>query len=164
MKNYWSNVITAMNVSFYHHISFLTHSSSKEIKHFGFYWIALGDAKITAITTKPVDVKPPMSTTSDEKCSCDENARDGKGSIFEKDAEQLIEFEDELHNTVYVWYVCKQYLAFCWFFLPAKLELFYLIGKNHRDVNVETFQHMPLKLLKCFGAYHVINARIIIQL
>lgn len=70
----------------------------------GFHLLALGDVKIPAITTKPVDVKPSTTTTSDEKCSCEENGRDGKGSIFEKDAEQLIEFEDELHNTVYVWY------------------------------------------------------------
>lgn len=83
------------------------HSSSKKKKQniLVFSWIALGDVKIPAITTKPVDMKPSMSTTSDENCSCDENGRDGKDSIFEKDAEQLIEFEDELHNTVYVWYV-----------------------------------------------------------
>lgn len=62
--------------------------------------LALSDVKITAITTKPVDVKPSMV---DETCSCDENGREGKGSIFENDAEQLIEFEDELHNTIYVW-------------------------------------------------------------
>lgn len=73
----------------------------------------MGDVKIPAITTKPVELKPSMSTTSDEKCSCDESERNGKDSIFEKDAEQLIEFEDELHNTVYVWYVCFFLFFFC---------------------------------------------------
>lgn len=114
-----------------------------------FIAIALGEVKITAITTKPVDSKPSTSTTTDEKCSCDENGHDEKGSIFEKDAEQLIEFEDELHNIVYVWYVYNRCFFFSFFGkckpqrLQIKTILFYRqepTGRQRRDIPTHAYK------------------------
>lgn len=69
---------------------------------------ALGvEAKIPPGIVKPTETKPPVkekeSAPSDQNCSCDSGSRES--SFSDADAEQLIEFEDELHNTVYVSYV-----------------------------------------------------------
>lgn len=39
---------------------------------------------------------------TDQSCNCDGEDRSSKSSFSDSEAEQLIEFEDELHNTVYV--------------------------------------------------------------
>lgn len=59
------------------------------------------EAKIPPSLTKEVKAKEKQDTTLESGCSCDEDGRD-RIKFSGEDAEQLIEFEDELHNTVYV--------------------------------------------------------------
>lgn len=74
--------------------------------HFSFLQcIALGVEdkilpSIPGTDTKPAKEKEEEKETKDSSCSC--AADDGKSKFSETEAEQLIEFEDALHNTVYV--------------------------------------------------------------
>lgn len=66
---------------------------------------ALGpDSKIPPSVLKPNEVKQPAKEKDiyDSSCSCDGEDGRERTIISDEDAEQLIEFEDELHNTVYV--------------------------------------------------------------
>lgn len=73
--------------------------------------LALGEeSKIPIGIQKTAEIKPPIKEKDGgiaEECSCDDDhGRKKEESQFsDTDAEQLIEFEDELHNTVYVRYV-----------------------------------------------------------
>lgn len=66
----------------------------------------LGTEQIVPPIAKQNEVKPLIKDKDSEPesgCSCD--GIDGKSdriNFSNEDAEQLIEFEDELHNTVYV--------------------------------------------------------------
>lgn len=55
---------------------------------------------IPSSETKPAKEKDEDKDSKDSSCSC--AADDGKSKFSETEAEQLIEFEDALHNTVYV--------------------------------------------------------------
>lgn len=76
-----------------------------ELTDFYFYITALGVEdkilpSIPSSETKPAKEKEEDKETKDSSCSC--AAEDGKSKFSETEAEQLIEFEDALHNTVYV--------------------------------------------------------------
>lgn len=70
---------------------------------------ALGvDDKILPAIPSSNEAKSPKDKdddkeSSDSTCSC--AAEDGKSKFSDTEAEQLIEFEDALHNTVYVKFV-----------------------------------------------------------
>lgn len=67
---------------------------------------ALGpDSKIPIPISKPNEVKQPAKEKDlfEPSCSCEStDGRERTKFSESEDAEQLIEFEDELHNTVYV--------------------------------------------------------------
>lgn len=66
---------------------------------------ALGiEAKIPKEITKPNEGKSTGKDKdiNDSGCSCDDNENREKSKFSANDIEQLIDFEDELHNTVYV--------------------------------------------------------------
>lgn len=63
------------------------------------------EAKIPTSISKPNEVKQPKEKQDsglESGCSCDGEDGQGRSKFSDEDAEQLIEFEDELHNTVYV--------------------------------------------------------------
>lgn len=67
-----------------------------------FFNSALGmDAKFPTVFPKP-PTKPDEKTTTEPICSCEGEDGREKTRFSGSEAEQLIEFEDELHNTVYV--------------------------------------------------------------
>lgn len=69
-----------------------------------YFNLALGpDARIPTVFPKP-PFKPDKEekTTTEPVCSCDGEDGREKTKFSDSDAEQLIQFEDELHNTVYV--------------------------------------------------------------
>lgn len=96
-----------MNVSFHISIQFfldfvceciLTRGENKSI------FTALGiEANIGKTITKPNEGKTAKDKDiNDSGCSCDGDENREKSKFDPLDVEQLIDFEDELHNTVYV--------------------------------------------------------------
>lgn len=75
----------------------------KELTDFHFHIAALGVEDKILPSIPNSETKPSKEKDEDSKdstCSC--AAEDGKSKFSETEAEQLIEFEDALHNTVYV--------------------------------------------------------------
>lgn len=110
-RSCWSNGITAANVSF-HYISLHNYDAWFDGLFFFSHCTALGVEDKILPSIPNSETKPSKEKDKDEDkdskdstCSC--AADDGKSKFSETEAEQLIEFEDALHNTVYVkwvWY------------------------------------------------------------
>lgn len=66
-------------------------------------FVALGpESKVTPAL--PAEIKPtiPKDIDQEPKCECDENYGESGTKLSEGEAELVIAFENELHNTIYV--------------------------------------------------------------
>lgn len=79
-----------------------------------FSFLALGD---TTSSKKPHDTPPPPEPKPKEKaetCNCDDYNGDFGTKLTEREAELVIEFENELHNTIYVKWVIAIFIFNVW--------------------------------------------------
>lgn len=79
---------------------------------------ALGptETKIPTTISKPNEVKSTKDKDNSEgSCDCDGEDGQGRSKFSETETEGLIQFEDELHNTVYV------RLVYCFFLIDVSV-------------------------------------------